>query len=264
MANTIIRAPRRNRYLVLDQRIVDDTRLSWAARGMLAYLLSRPDNWEVRVTDVQRRGNLGRDGTYKLISDLRSTGYVEFQQARDARGCIRGGSYIVREIPNPPRPESPDTDVPEPAVPYPVDPEALTTTEVNLLPSTTTTTYNTKERFSNPDQPTHTIVFPDWISAEQQRAAREKVARFESALAQMLIDEWVGAISAGRIKKSPLGYLHELAARLDSNQFSCHYADHVAEARFDMKHAASAGERAMVRIEARKGEQKNLLLIQSE
>jgi hypothetical protein len=198
---------------------------------MLAYLLSRPDNWEVRVKDLQRRGNLGRDGTYKLISDLRSTGYVEFQQARDARGCIRGGSYIVREIPNPPRPESPDTDVPEPAVPYPVDPEALTTTQVNLLPSTTTTTYNTKERYSNLDQPTQVIAFPDWISVEQQSAAREKVARFEPVLAQMLIDEWAGAINAGKIKKSPLGYLHEMAARQDSNQFSCYYADDIARAR---------------------------------
>lgn len=162
MANTIIRAPRRNRYLVLDQRIIDDTRLSWAARGMLAYLLSRPDNWEVRVKDLQRRGNLGRDGTYKLISDLRSTGYVEFQQARDARGCIRGGSYIVREIPNPPHPESPDTDMPEPAAPYPVDPEALPITEINLIPSTTTTTYNTKERYSNLEQRIESIAFPDW------------------------------------------------------------------------------------------------------
>ncbi len=239
MANTIIRAPRRNRCLVLDQRIIDDTRLSWAARGMLAYLLSRPDNWEVRVKDLQRRGNLGRDGTYRLISDLRSTGYVEFQQARDARGCIRGGSYIVREIPNPPHPESPDTDGPEPAAPYPVEPEALTTTEVNLLPSTTTTTYNTKERYSNLDQPTQVIAFPDWISSDQQSAAREKVARFEPALAQMLIDEWAGAISAGKIKKSPLGYLHELAVRLDSNQFSCHYADQIVEARFDMKQTAN-------------------------
>ncbi len=231
MANTIIRAPRRNRYLVLDQRIIDDTRLSWATRGMLAYLLSRPDNWEVRVTDLQRRGNLGRDGTYKLISDLRSTGYVEFQQARDALGRIRGGSYIVREIPNPPHPESPDTDVPEPAAPYPVEPEALTTTEVNLLPSTTTTTHNTKERYSNLDQPTQVIAFPDWISDEQQNAAREKVARFESALAQMLIDEWAGAISAGKIKKSPLGYLHELAARLDRNQFKCHYGQDLVQTR---------------------------------
>jgi hypothetical protein len=114
------------------------------------------------VKDLQRRGNLGRDGTYKLISDLRSTGYVEFQQARDARGCIRGGSYIVREIPNPPHPESPDTDMPEPAAPYPVDPEALPITEIILIPSTTTTTYNTKERYSNLGQRIESIAFPDW------------------------------------------------------------------------------------------------------
>jgi hypothetical protein len=82
-------------------------------------------------------------------------------------------------------------------------------------------------------------VFPDWISVEQQCAAREKVARFEPVLAQMLIDEWAGAISAGKTKKSPLGYLHELAARLDSNQFSCHYADQIVEARFDMKQTAN-------------------------
>ena len=212
---------------------------------MLAYLLSRPDNWEVRVKDLQRRGNLGRDGTYKLINDLRSTGYVEFQQARDARGCIRGGSYIVREIPNPPHQGSPDTDIPEPGAPFPVDPEALTTTEVNLLPSTTTTTttttHNTKERYSNIDQRTHSIVFPDWISAELQGAAREKVARFEPALAQMLIDEWAGAINAGKIKKSPLGYLRELAARLDSNQFSCHYADGIAKERQEMRIKRQAG-----------------------
>ena len=46
-------------------RIIDDTRLSWAARGMLAYLLSRPAHWEVRVTDLQRGGNMGRGGGWR-------------------------------------------------------------------------------------------------------------------------------------------------------------------------------------------------------
>lgn len=239
MANTIIRAPRRNRYLIIDQRIVDDTRLSWAARGMLAYLLSRPDNWQVRVKDLQRRGHLGRDGTYNLINELRSAGYVEFRRGRDTRGRIRGGCYIVREIPNPPLPESPDTDVPEPAAPYPVDPDALTTTEVDLLPSTTTTTRNNNERCSGFEQRTYPIKFPNWMSSELQSAAFEKVARFESVLAQMLIDEWAGAINAGKIKKSPLGYLHELAARLDSNQFNCRYADQIVEARSVRKKIAN-------------------------
>ncbi len=100
---------------------------------MLAYLLSRPDNWQVRVKDLQRRGHLGRDGTYKLINELCSAGYMEFRRGRDHARSHPGWVYIVREIPNPPYPESPDTDAPEPAAPYLVDPDALSTTEVKLL-----------------------------------------------------------------------------------------------------------------------------------
>jgi len=57
------------------------------------------------------------------------------------------------------------------------------------------------------------------------------VARFEPALAQLLIDEWAGAIGAGKIKRSPLGYLHELAARLERNQFRSFYAEDIAQER---------------------------------
>ena len=60
MSNTIIRAPRRHRFVILDQRAVDDTRLSWAARGLLAYLLSRPDDWRVLINDLRKRGDLAR------------------------------------------------------------------------------------------------------------------------------------------------------------------------------------------------------------
>lgn len=81
------------------------------------------------------------------------------------------------------------------------------------------------------DQQPCSIMFPDGISPELQRAACRKVARFDPAPAQMLIDEWAGAIGAGKIKQSPLGYLHELAARLDRNQFRSCYADDIAELR---------------------------------
>ncbi len=233
MANTIIRAHHRTRYLVIDQRTVDDGRLSWAARGMLAYLLSRPDTWQVRVTDLQRRGHLGRDGTYKLINELCSAGYMEFRRTRDHRGRMRGGSYIVREIPNPPYPELSDADAPELAAPHTVDPDALSTTEVNLLPSTTTTTttYSLQDQYLVLDRQLGSILFPDGISPELQSAACRKVARFEPVLAQLLIDEWAGAIGAGKIKRSALGYLHELAARLERNQFRSFYAEDIAQVR---------------------------------
>ena len=52
MEPTIKRSPRRRRYVIIEQSVVEDSRLSWAARGILGYLLSRPDSWQVRVKDL--------------------------------------------------------------------------------------------------------------------------------------------------------------------------------------------------------------------
>jgi len=93
MTQTIRRAARRHRFVIVDQAAVEDTRLSWAARGLLAYLLSRPDDWKVLVNDLKRRGNLGRDGIYALLRELRSAGYVRFERHRDPQGRMRGGTY---------------------------------------------------------------------------------------------------------------------------------------------------------------------------
>jgi len=109
VGHTIIRARRRQRFLIIDQRAVEDTRLFWAARGLLGYLLSRPDDWKVLVKDLQRRGDLRRDGIYKLLKELREAGYVRFQRARDHEGRIRGGTYYVSEIAAAPHPDLPDT-----------------------------------------------------------------------------------------------------------------------------------------------------------
>jgi hypothetical protein len=124
MSNTIIRAPRRHRFLIIDQSAVEDERLSWAARGLLGYLLSRPDDWKVLISDLRKRGDLGRDGIYRLLKELRNTGYVQFVRSRDQQGRIRGGTYIVQEIPASPHPDLPDTVESYPAAPGPVKPEA--------------------------------------------------------------------------------------------------------------------------------------------
>ena len=98
MSNTIIRAPRRDRFVIIDQHAIEDDRLSWAARGLLGYLLSRPDDWKALVNGLRKRGDLGRDGIYQLLRELRNAGYMRFVRKRDRQGRIRGGAYIVREI----------------------------------------------------------------------------------------------------------------------------------------------------------------------
>ena len=71
MTRTIYRVSGRKRWVTIDQRAIEDARLPWAARGLLVYLLSKPDDWQVRVKDLQKRGDLGRDGIYKLLAVLR-------------------------------------------------------------------------------------------------------------------------------------------------------------------------------------------------
>jgi hypothetical protein len=231
MSNTIIRAPRRDRFVVMDQRAVEDDRLSWAARGLLGYLLSRPDDWKVLVNDLRKRGNLGRDGIYRLLRELRTVGYARFLRMRDKNGRIRGGIYIIREIADSPDPGLPDTVLPETAVPGPAKPGALPTTDLNLRRTTTTIPNTTKERSSSCENENHAVEFAWWVPAEFQDAAQTIVAELDPAERQIVIDEWAGCLAAELIDISPLGYLQALVRRYREGNFGLAFANFVADIR---------------------------------
>lgn len=120
MSNTIVRAARRHRFVIIDLR---------------------------------KRGDLGRDGIYRLLRELRDAGYMRFVRKRDRHGRIRGGTYFVQEIATAPHQDLPDMVEPDTAEPYPLNPEALPTTDLNLKRTTTTTPINTTECSSYPPRP---------------------------------------------------------------------------------------------------------------
>jgi hypothetical protein len=230
MSNTIIRTPRRDRFVIMDQRAVEDDRLSWAARGLLCYLLSRPDDWKVMVNDLRKRGNLGRDGVYRLLRELRTVGYARFLRLRDRNGRIRGGIYIIREIAESPDPELPDTGFPQTAVPGSANPGALPTTDLYLKRTTTTTPTTTKERSSSENE-NYTVEFAWWVPAELQDSARTIVGELDPAEGQIVIDEWAGCMAAESIDISPLGYLQALIRRYRDDNFGLVFANVVADIR---------------------------------
>ncbi len=110
-------------YAVIDRRLLEDQRLGWAARGLLGYLLAKPDDWQLRVSDLCRRGDLGRDGIRRVLQQLQDHGYVRREQVRDARGRVVGLDYTVLEVPESPGPDLPGPAVPDPERPAPVEPE---------------------------------------------------------------------------------------------------------------------------------------------
>jgi hypothetical protein len=222
VTQTIRRAARRHRFVIVDQAAVEDMRLSWAARGLLAYLLSRPDDWKVLVNDLKKRGNLGRDGIYALLRELRSAGYVCFERHRDDRGRMRGGTYIVSEVPSP-VPASPDAAEPDRAAPHTALPGALQKTDRD--PRTTTTHKPTDtNRGTDVDRRRQPLQFPEWVPHEIRTSAQHLVAELDQADAQLVIDEWAGALAAGVIQRSPLGYLKTLATRYRAGDMSVRYA----------------------------------------
>ena len=223
MSSTIIRAPRRKRFLIIDQRIIEDTRLSWASRGLLAYLLSRPDNWKVLIKDLQNRGDLGRDGIYSLLKELRRFGYVHYRPTRDDQGRLRGGVYTVWEIPvspHPPRPETgkPNAARPSAARPDAAQPEALVNTE-KYLRTIPVSTDSTKQRSPARRDKKAALEIVAWMPNEIRAEALSKVAEIESPFDQMLIDEWTDAIAQGSVVGTELAYLDALLNRLSSSEF---------------------------------------------
>lgn len=109
-------------WYALDKRISEDERLSWAARGLLVFLLGKPDNWRVSVEHLRKqtessRLRTGRDGVYALLAELQVVGYIVAVQERRDDGTLGAVEYTVRELPAP-LPAQPDTAQPLPAQPY--------------------------------------------------------------------------------------------------------------------------------------------------
>ncbi|EGG36527.1 helix-turn-helix domain-containing protein [Paenibacillus sp. HGF5] len=111
----IVRVSKRDSgYTILDPYFLSDDRLTWKAKGLLAYLLSKPSNWRVYIADLVKRSKDGRDAVYSAIKELETCGYVERRQTRDESNRITGMETVIYERPiiDDPDPDFPQTDIP--------------------------------------------------------------------------------------------------------------------------------------------------------
>lgn len=79
---TIIRLPKVGNFLVVTNAIFEDENLSWEARGLLGYLLSKPDNWQVRYFDLLRRGPAGQYKIRRMLRELEAAGHLRRRRMR--------------------------------------------------------------------------------------------------------------------------------------------------------------------------------------
>lgn len=118
----IIKIKKKDRYTVINNQSLTDARLSWKARGLWAYLMSLPPDWEVSVADLVKRSPDGRDLVYNILKELKRYGYIEHKLCRE-NGKIIKGEYLVFEEPH--------TDLPYTEKPYTANPDLEKPTLLN-------------------------------------------------------------------------------------------------------------------------------------
>lgn len=87
-----------NPYLIINKTCINDNSLTWAAKGLHAYLMSLPDNWTIYINELTKHTSCGRDHTYTVINELLKFGYMEKIQYR-YQGKVLGLNYTVFETP---------------------------------------------------------------------------------------------------------------------------------------------------------------------
>lgn len=98
---SVIRVEKQNQpYTMILNDSIRDSSLSWKARGILCYLLSLPDDWQLYMEELESHATDGETALRSGIEELERGGYISKRQLRDTgTGQISGYEYVVTEAP---------------------------------------------------------------------------------------------------------------------------------------------------------------------
>lgn len=116
-------------YSVISNVFLRDKKLSLKAKGLLALIMSLPEDWDFSIMGITRILKEGRTAVYSAITELKNHGYCSVSVERDARGCMAGTNYTFYEEPNP---DIPNTEYPNTENPYSENPHTDNPTQINI------------------------------------------------------------------------------------------------------------------------------------
>lgn len=94
----ILRGPlAADHFTLVPNRWTRDPRLSWGAKGLLAYVAGHAVGYELTTAQMMREGNLGRDGLLTLVRELEAAGYLRRARQRGEGGRLGSYDYELTE-----------------------------------------------------------------------------------------------------------------------------------------------------------------------
>ena len=95
----IIRVPKVNNYTVMSNHHLLNSALSLKAKGLMSYMLSRPDDWDFTIDGLARLNKEGTDAIGRILRELEAQGYITRHRVRNKSGQFVDLEYSILERP---------------------------------------------------------------------------------------------------------------------------------------------------------------------
>ena len=86
-------------FTTVDNLVLNDTNLSWKAKGLFVYLWSQSDEWDFYETEVVKHSTDGIASLKAGLKELETTGYLKRQRKRDDKGHLKENEWILFDNP---------------------------------------------------------------------------------------------------------------------------------------------------------------------
>ncbi len=86
-------------YFIASKYYVEDEKISWKAKGIMSYLFSKPDDWQIYQTQLEKVSIDGKASVRSTINELIDNGYMTRQSRRKSNGDFDGYDYTLHEYP---------------------------------------------------------------------------------------------------------------------------------------------------------------------
>ena len=94
----VIRVIKNKNYTTISNQLFKNKTISLKAKGLMAYLLSLPNDWNLSINGIVACSKEGRGAIRNTFTELISAGYIERNQVRE-KGKFVGYDYFVFEQP---------------------------------------------------------------------------------------------------------------------------------------------------------------------
>ena len=101
---------RKNPFSQIPNALLNDSRISFKAKGLYAYMYSKPDNWNFTIKSIASQNKDGIDSVSSALKELKQYGWVEYEKHSDGTGSY----YLLDELP---KTENPNQENPNQGFP---------------------------------------------------------------------------------------------------------------------------------------------------